>query len=60
MKMREPQLERYKAVWLTREDHRLLREEKTKQSKSIAQLVHELIQEQYGLLTPPSNEQLKL
>ena len=45
MNRREPELEQYKQVYLTETAHRILREQKIKQKKSMARILDELIKE---------------
>lgn len=48
MELREPVLEKYRPVWLTKIGHGLLRPQKKKQNKSMMQIVEDLIIEKYG------------
>lgn len=49
-KYREPELEQYKSIWLTKECHNLLRKEKDKtgEQRSMAKILNDLILKHYG------------
>jgi len=47
MKHRQPELEQYRMIWLTKESYTILRKEKKKQKKSMAKLNDEAIINQY-------------
>ena len=43
MKIRKPELEQYKKIWLTKDTYRYLREQKIKQKKSMARILDNII-----------------
>ena len=48
IKHREPELDQYRSIWLTKEAFKILREEKKSQKLSMAKIVCSLIVEKYG------------
>lgn len=46
--IRPPVLDQYKSIWLTKNGYRLLRQEKKKSSKSMAQIVDDIIHTFFG------------
>lgn len=51
-KYRKHELEKYSSVGVTEESYNILREQKTKQSKSMMRLVDDLIKERYATNKP--------
>lgn len=49
IKYREPELEQFRTIWLTKECYQLLRTEKEKQKLSMAKIIHNLIIKEYGI-----------
>jgi len=47
MKHRQPELEQYKMIWLTKEAYQILRKEKKIQKKSMAKINNETIINKY-------------
>jgi len=47
-KFRKPELDQYRASWLTKSGYELLRIEKKRQGLSMAKLIDNLIKEKYG------------
>ena len=46
--IREPELDQYRSIWLTKEGYTLLRKEKRKQKISMAKIICNLILKEYG------------
>lgn len=47
-KIRKPELDQYKQIWVTKAGYFLLRKTKKKERKSMARLVDDSIKKQYG------------